>query len=139
MPRIKRGTTASKRRKNVLRHAKGFKWRRKSHYRAAKEALMHAWTHSYNDRKKKKGDFRRLWQIKINAASREAGVSYSRFIDGLNKANIKLDRKILAALAENEPEIFRKILEEATKHIQGDKKQVTSHKEKQKVPAQLGS
>lgn len=100
-----------------MRHVKGFKWRRKSHFRAAKEALMHAWTHAYNDRKKKKGDFRRLWQIKINAASRANGVSYSRFINGLKKADIELDRKILAALAENEPKVFTKIIEEAKKNI----------------------
>ncbi len=118
MPRVKRGTTASKRRKNLLKHAKGFKWRRKSHYRAAKEALMHAWAHAYHDRKKKKGNFRRLWQIKINAAARQHGIPYSRFINGLKKANIELDRKILAALAENEPKVFEEIVTEAKKHVE---------------------
>ena len=118
MSRVKRGVTASKRRKNVLKHTKGFKWRRKSHYKAAKEALMHAWSRAYHDRKRKKGDFRRLWQIKINAASRANGISYSRFINGLKKANIEIDRKILAALAENEPKVFEKIAEEAKKHVE---------------------
>ncbi len=121
MARIKRGKTASKRRKNVLKHAKGFKWRRKSHYKAAKEALMHAWTRSYHDRKKKKGNFRRLWQIKINAATRERGISYSKFIDALKKSEIGLDRKILAAIAENEPEIFDQLIEEVKKHSEKGK------------------
>ncbi|MBI2454385.1 MAG: 50S ribosomal protein L20 [Parcubacteria group bacterium] len=111
MARVKRGTIANKRRKNLLKHAKGFKWARNTHYRAAKEALLHAWTKSYYDRKKKKGEFRSLWQIKIGAASREHGLPYSKFINGLKKANVDLDRKILSDLAENNPEIFAKIVE----------------------------
>jgi large subunit ribosomal protein L20 len=110
MPRVKRGTTASKRRKNLLRHTKGFKWARKTHYRAAKEALLHAWTKSYYDRKKKKGDFRRLWQIKIGAAARGHELSYGAFVHGLKKANVELDRKVLALLAEHEPAVFEKIV-----------------------------
>lgn len=128
MPRVKRGVTASKRRKNLLRHAKGFKWRRKTHYKAAKEALLHAWSRSYYDRKKKKGDFRRLWQIKINAAARAHGISYSQFINGLKKANIELDRKILAALAEHEPKVFASIVAEAKKHIETEKKETRKEK-----------
>jgi large subunit ribosomal protein L20 len=112
MTRVKRGITRRKRKKKIIRQAKGYKWSRKSKYRAAKEALMHAWTHAYRDRKRKKRDFRRLWQIKINAICRENGISYSRFINGLKKANIIIDRKILADLAQNHPEIFKKILEE---------------------------
>ena len=112
MTRVKRGITKRKRKKKIIRQAKGYKWSRKSKYRAAKEALMHAWTHAYRDRKRKKRDFRRLWQIKINAICRENGISYSRFINGLKKANIIIDRKILADLAQNHPEIFKKILEE---------------------------
>ena len=115
MPRVKRGVIASKRRKNLLKHAKGFKWGRKTNYRAAKEALLHAWTHAYSDRKKKKGDFRRLWQIKINAASRAHGLAYSRFLNGLKKADIELDRKILAQIAVQEPAVFEKIIEEVKK------------------------
>lgn len=118
MPRVKRGKIASKRRKNLLKHAKGYKWRRKTHYRAAKEALMHAWARSYYDRKKKKGNFRRLWQIKIGAASRQNGLAYSRFINGLKKANVELDRKVLAYLAEHEPGVFAQIVVEAKKHIE---------------------
>jgi large subunit ribosomal protein L20 len=115
MVRIKRGKTAHKRRKNVLQHAKGFKWGRKSKYRQAKEALYHAWTYAYRDRKAKKGEFRKLWQIKINAACRQSGISYSKFISGLKKNKIELDRKILSQLAENYPEVFKKVAEEAKK------------------------
>ena len=113
MSRVKRGTIAHKRRKKILKYAKGFKWSRNTHYRAAKEALLHAWSKSYYDRKKKKGEFRTLWQIKIGAASRLNGLSYSRFINGLKKANIELDRKILSDLAENNPEVFSKIVDRA--------------------------
>ena len=102
---------AHKRRKKVLKQAKGFKWGRKSKYKLAKDAVKHALTYAYRDRKAKKRDFRRLWQIKINAASRAHGITYSRFIDKLKKANIEIDRKILAYLAEKEPKIFESIVE----------------------------
>lgn len=85
-------------------------WTRKSKYRQAKEALLHAWSFQFADRKKKKRDFRRLWQIKINAGARDNGLSYSKLINKLKKANIELDRKILANLAEHEPEVFKKII-----------------------------
>ena len=109
--RIKRGTIKNKRRKKVIKQAKGFMWRRSTHYRAAKEALMHAWSNAYAGRKKKKRDFRRLWQIRINAGCRENGLSYSRFINLLKKNKIELDRKVLADLAMNEPGVFKKIVE----------------------------
>lgn len=109
MPRIKRGLSAHKRRKNLLKYAKGFRGARSKKYRAAKEALLHAWSHSYRGRKEKKRDFRGLWQIKINAACRAQGLTYSKFIAQLKKAKIALDRKILADLAQNEPEIFKAI------------------------------
>ena len=111
MVRVKRGKIASKRRKHLLKYAKGFRWGRKAKYRAAKEALMHAWKYAYRDRKAKKRDFRKLWQIQISAACRRAGISYSRFIAGLKKNKIELDRKILATLAQNHPKIFEKIVE----------------------------
>lgn len=111
MTRIKRGVMAHKRRQNIIKQAKGFKWGRKSKYKLAKDALRHAWTYAYRDRKVRKRDFRRLWQIKINAAVRQQGITYSRFIEALKKANIELDRKILANLAEKKPEIFTKIVE----------------------------
>ena len=110
MPRVKRGVQANRRRKRLLKHTKGFMWTRKSKYRQAKEALLHAWSFQFADRKKKKRDFRRLWQIKINAAARENGLSYSKFINQLKKANIELDRKILSDLAENHPEVFKQLL-----------------------------
>src|SRR3989338_7478245 len=113
MPRVKRGKTKNKRRKNLLKHAKGFMWTRKSKYRQAKEALLHAWSFQFADRKKKKGNFRRLWQIKINAAARENGISYSKLIPLLKKADIQLDRKILADFAEHNPEVFKQILNSA--------------------------
>jgi len=111
MTRVKRGVMAHKRRKKIIKQAKGFKWGRKSKYKLAKDALKHAWTHAYVDRKKKKRDFRRLWQIKINAASRANGLTYSKFINKLKKAKIEIDRKILAHLAEKQPDVFRKIVE----------------------------
>jgi large subunit ribosomal protein L20 len=85
-------------------------WRRKSNYRAAKEALLHAWTHMFSDRKKKKRNFRRLWTLKLNAAAREHGLTYSRLIPQLKAANIELDRKVLAEIAEHHPETFQQII-----------------------------
>ena len=85
-------------------------WTRKSKYRQAKEALLHAWSFEFADRKKKKRDFRRLWQVKISAAAKENGTSYSKLIDKLHKANIELDRKILSELADKHPEIFKEII-----------------------------
>ncbi len=114
MTRVKRGTIANKRRKKLLKAAKGFKWGRKTKYRAAKEALYHAWSYAFVGRKQKKRNMRRLWNIKINAGVRMYsgnGLNYSKFINGLKKANIELDRKVLAQLAENHPEVFKKILE----------------------------
>src|SRR3989338_3347416 len=113
MTRVKRGVQANRRRKRLLKHAKGFMWTRDSKYRQAKEALLHAWSFQFVGRKNKKRDFRRLWQVKIGAAAKENGISYSRLIDRLHKAKIKLDRKILADLAENHPETFKKIISQS--------------------------
>ena len=113
MTRVKRGTTSLKRRRKTLKYAKGFKWGGKSKERLARERLLHAWSHAFKDRRRKKRDFRRLWQIKINAASRESGMSYSKLIHALKKADIKLDRKVLAELAEKEPMAFKKVVEAA--------------------------
>jgi large subunit ribosomal protein L20 len=117
MVRVKRGKTTRKRRKRLLKHAKGFRWGRKSKYRAAKEALLHAWSHTMKDRKRKKRDFRRLWQTQISAACRQLGISYSRFIHGLKKNKIEIDRKILSELAKKEPKIFEKITEKVREKI----------------------
>ena len=110
MSRVKRGVQANRRRKRLLKHTKGFLWSRKTKFRAAKEATLHAWSFQFADRKKKKRDFRRLWQVKINAAARENGISYSRLINKLKNDKIELDRKILSDIAENYPDIFKQII-----------------------------
>jgi large subunit ribosomal protein L20 len=112
---VKRGIQKRARKKKWIKLAKGYRWRRKSTYRAAKEALKHAWTYAYRDRRTRKREFRKLWNIKINAICRENGISYSRFINAITKAGIIIDRKILAQLAEYHPETFKKILEEINK------------------------
>lgn len=111
MVRVKRGKTARKRRRHLLKYAKGFRWGRKAKYRAAKEALLHAWKYAYRDRRTKKREFRALWQIQISDACRQFGLTYSKFIAGLKKNKIELDRKILAKLAQNHPQVFQKIIE----------------------------
>ena len=110
MVRVKRGKMAHKRRKHLLKYAKGFRWGRKSKYKLAKDALYHARKYAYRDRRTKKRDMRSLWQIQINAACRIYGISYSKFIAALKKNKIELDRKILAQLAQEKPEIFEKIV-----------------------------
>ena len=111
MPRVKRGTIAHKKRERLLKHTKGFRWGRKAKERAAKEALLHAWSRMFRGRKEKKRVFRRLWNVRINAAARAEGVSYSALIALLKKKNVGLDRKILADLARTEPKIFSKVVE----------------------------
>ena len=113
MSRVKRGTLAIKKRRKILKYTKGFRWGRKSKERAAKEALLHAWTHAWRGRKERKRDFRALWNVKINAAGRSHGVKYSALISGLKKAGVKLNRKMLADLAEREPTVFAKVTEMA--------------------------
>jgi len=111
MVRIKRGKSAHKRRKHLLKKAKGFRWGRKSKYRQAKEALYHAWRYSFRDRRTKKRNFRKIWQSQINAGCRKQGIFYSKFIHNLKKNKIGLNRKILAELAQTKPQIFEKIIE----------------------------
>ncbi len=111
MPRVKRGTIAHKKREKTLKMVKGYKWGRRSKERAAKEALLHALSHAFRGRKEKKRDYRRLWSVKINASARTEGMTYSKFISALKKKGVVLDRKILADLAENEPPIFKKVIE----------------------------
>ncbi len=110
MTRVKRGVLKRKRKKKIIKQAKGYKWGRKSKYRAAKDALKHAWTYAYRDRRAKKRSFRQLWEVRINAACRQEGISYSKFINALKKNKIELDRKTLANLAMNHPEIFSEIV-----------------------------
>lgn len=110
MVRVKRGKASHKRKKHLLKYTKGFRWGRKSKYALAKDALLHAWTYSFRDRKAKKREFRRLWQTQINAACRQGGISYSQFISGLKKNKIELDRKILSQLARENPKIFAELV-----------------------------
>jgi large subunit ribosomal protein L20 len=111
MPRVKRGTIHTKKRKNLLKKTKGYMWGRKSKLRFARVAALKAGAYAYRDRRNKKRDMRRLWSIKINAGARALGTNYSQLIGGLNKANIEIDRKVLADLAENNPEAFKAIVE----------------------------
>ena len=111
MPRVRKGAQTARKRRSILRHTKGFRWGRKSKKKAAQQALLKAWTYAYRDRRVRKRDFRALWQVKINAAARENGTTYSRFIDALNKSGAIVDRKILADLAENEPNAFKGVVE----------------------------
>jgi len=111
MPRTKGGYKTRRRHKRLLKLTKGYWGQRKNVYRRAKETLERALVYAYRDRKQKKRDFRRLWQIRINAAARLNGINYSKFMGGLKKAGIELDRKVLAYFAVNEPEIFSKLVE----------------------------
>jgi large subunit ribosomal protein L20 len=111
MPRVKRGVTAHARHKKILALAKGFRGRRKNVFRIAKQAVMKAGQYAYRDRRTRKRVFRQLWIARINAASRELGVSYSKFMAGLKKAQIDIDRKVLADLAVNDPAAFGSIVE----------------------------
>ena len=110
MPRVKRGVTARARHKKIINLAKGYRGRRNNVYRIAKQAVMRAGQYAYRDRRTKKRVFRSLWIARINAASREHGVSYSRFIAGLNKAAISLDRKVLADMAVNDKPAFAAVV-----------------------------
>ncbi len=115
MVRIKSNVYSHKRKKKVLKEARGQFGNRSKRYKEAIKSLLSSRQYAFYDRKKKKGDFRTLWIVRLNAACREAGVSYSRFIDGLTKANIVIDRKILSELAISNPEIFLQIVETAKK------------------------
>lgn len=106
MARVKRGVTAHAKHKKVLKKAKGYYGRRKNTIRVAKQAVEKADQYAYRDRKARKRNFRSLWVQRINAASREHGLSYGRMIDGLNKAGIEIDRKVLSDMAIHEPEAF---------------------------------
>ena len=112
MVRVKGGVHALKRRRKTLKYAKGYRWGRKSKERQAREALLHAWTYAFQHRKKKKGEFRALWNAKISGALSNQGMSYSKFINALSKKKIELNRKMLAILAEEHPKIFEKIVAE---------------------------
>ena len=111
MTRVKKGATAHKHRKHLLKQAKGFKYGRKSKYKLAKDALRHAWTYAYRDRKVKKRDFRQLWITRISAAVKAEGISYSVFMNNMKKQNIELDRKILSNMIIEDPASFKQIVD----------------------------
>jgi large subunit ribosomal protein L20 len=113
MPRATNAPASRKRRKRVLKQAKGYWGARKNLYRTAREAVERAGRYAYRDRRLKKRDFRRLWIARINAAARQNGISYSRFMDGLRKADVQVNRKILAELAVNDTEAFAKLVDVA--------------------------
>ncbi len=113
MPRVKRGVTARARHKKVFEKSKGFRGRRGNVYRIAKQAVMRAGQYSYRDRRRKKRDFRALWIVRINAAAREFGMTYSTLINGLKKAAIEVDRKVLADIAVFDKSAFERIANQA--------------------------
>ena len=113
MPRVKRGFKARRRRNKVLKLAKGYRGARSKLFRSATEAVDRAMKYSFRDRKVRKRDFRALWIVRINAASRENGLSYSRLVHGLGKANVDINRKMMAELAMRHPEAFRALVSEA--------------------------
>ncbi len=106
MARVKRAVSGQKKRREVLEQASGYRGQRSRLYRKAKEQILHSSTYAYRDRRAKKGDFRRLWIQRINAACRAEGMTYNRFINGLKNAGVEVDRKILAELAVNDPGAF---------------------------------
>ena len=111
MPRVKRGVVARARHKKIIALAKGYRGRRNNVFRVAKEAVMKAGQYAYRDRRQKKRQFRALWIVRINAQARECGMSYSRLIDGLKKAEIELDRKVLADMAVHDKHAFAAVAE----------------------------
>lgn len=113
MPRVKRGVTAHAKHKKILKQAKGYRGARRNVFRVAKQAVIKAGQYAYRDRRQRKRVFRRLWIARINAAARECGLSYSRFMDGLHKAGIEVDRKMLAELAVFNKDAFATLAEQA--------------------------
>jgi large subunit ribosomal protein L20 len=131
MSRVKRGNVLQKRHKKILKYAKGFRGSKSRLFIAANQAVMIAWRNAFRDRRKKKRDFRSLWITRINAACRINGLSYSKFIYGLNQANITLNRKVLAELAVNDPEAFKAIA--STAKAKADSGKSAKSKEKAAV------
>lgn len=132
MVRIKTNVYSHKRKKRVLKEARGQFGNRSKRYKEAIKSLIGSRQYAFYDRRKKKGEFRSLWIVRLNAACRDAGMSYSRFVDGLNKANVGLDRKVLSELAISEPAIFNELIETAKKAI------ATAPKNAKKAPIVKG-
>tara|TARA_B100000809_G_scaffold243201_1_gene267989 strand:- start:51 stop:416 length:366 start_codon:yes stop_codon:yes gene_type:complete len=117
LSRVKRGVTKHARHKKILKAAKGYTGSSSRNYKWAKEAVQHAWAYAYRHRRERKGDFRRLWIIRIGAGCREAGITYSQFMHGLKLGGIELDRKILADIAVRDPQAFTKLVEVAKEQL----------------------
>ena len=111
MPRVKRGVTKHRRHKKVMQAGRGVQGSSSRNYKWAKEALLHAWSHAYRHRRERKGEFRRLWIVRIGAACRQHGVPYNQFMHGLKLAGVELDRKVLADMAVNDEAAFEKLVE----------------------------
>ena len=126
MARVKRGVTKHARHKKVLLAARGFHGSSHRNYKWAKEALIHAWDHAYRNRRERKGDFRRLWIIRIGAACRQLGTTYCRFIYGLKLAGVELDRKILADLAVRDFPAFEKLVAMASQKVEGGQQEAAA-------------
>lgn len=117
MARVKRAVNAHKKRRTILESASGYRGQRSRLYRKAKEQMLHSMTYSYRDRRARKGDFRKLWITRINAATRQHDMSYNRFVQGLKAAEIEVDRKVLAELAVNDPQAFGALVDLAKKNL----------------------
>jgi large subunit ribosomal protein L20 len=135
MPRVKGGTVARKRRKKTLKLAKGYFGSKHLLFKTAKQAVMHSYEFAYRDRKKRKGDFRKLWISRINAAARQNGMSYSRLINGLKTAGVEINRKMLADIAVNDSEGFKGLCETAQEGLSGKAKPAAPKKEAKKDTA----
>ncbi len=121
MARVKRAVNAQKKRRTTLARAEGYRGQRSRLYRKAKEQVTHSMGYSYRDRKARKGDFRRLWIQRINAASRQHGLTYNRFVQGLKAAGLEVDRRMLADLAVNDPKAFESLVETAKAALPADR------------------
>ncbi len=117
MARVKRAVNAQKKRRTILESTKGYRGQRSRLYRKAKEQMLHSQTYAYRDRRARKGEFRKLWITRINAATRQNGLSYNKFMQGLKAADVEVDRKILAELAVNDPQAFTALCETARKNL----------------------
>ena len=115
--RVKRGVHAAKKRRTTLERASGYRWQRSRLFTKAKEQVTHSMVYAFNDRKDKKGDFRQLWIQRINAAARENGMTYNRFIQGLKAAGVEVDRRVLSDIATNDPATFKTLVDLARKNV----------------------
>jgi large subunit ribosomal protein L20 len=128
MPRVKRSVHGQKKRREILRQAKGYYGARSRRYRVAKEQVRHSLVYAYRDRRDRKGQFRRLWITRVGAAARQNGMTYSTFMHGLSAAGIELDRKILADLAVNDPGAFASLAEAARQGLEAEAKPKKTHR-----------